>query len=312
MKSNKPCGICSKAITDDLHESEFSRIYCSDCGQVYHIKCWKSIGSRCKVVNCPGRNPKLSGFRKVLCTIFASKTNKLINVCPYCNTEISFFDQYCFHCGEIINSKNKLCKSALFKLYSSIRLYFYPILSTFIILISLCICKGLFSEGKLKRQSTKISETITFTTTPSMTNTLSEKINITPVRTTTITSTTITPTPIKTFPVLEPENFIILYYEKINEGDFILTWSLLSDNFKENHHCCTETGDYDYQPYYDWWNSIERMEIHSAKIISEDLSTAIVSITLTYHKKNNSSSYKFTHQFTLIKAENEYGWQIYQ
>ncbi len=111
------------------------------------------------------------------------------------------------------------------------------------------------------------------------------------------------------FTQLSPEEFIRLYYEEINNRNYQLTWSMLSDNFKQRKHCCKPDGSFDNGPYIDWWNSIRQVETLSVTTQEWNDNSAVVEITLRYYKMDGDVV-DSTSVFHLIAIPFDFGWQI--
>jgi hypothetical protein len=80
-------------------------------------------------------------------------------------------------------------------------------------------------------------------------------------------STTTTPSP--SIPAL-PIDFIEFYYENINNRNYDLTWSLLSEQYK------AERNPDGKGPYMDFWNSVSRVDIYSLDYTEISSNSAIV------------------------------------
>ena len=111
-----------------------------------------------------------------------------------------------------------------------------------------------------------------------------------PTSTLTPTSTTTPsppPTPVPSLtPVLSPEQAVIDYYTLINQRQYDLAWSRLSDNFKRKHNCCTPQGDYDFVGYVRWWESVVTVKIKGVALVETSGNYAVVYTVLRYLKKD--------------------------
>jgi len=105
-----------------------------------------------------------------------------------------------------------------------------------------------------------------------------------------------------------PDQFIIDYYAAINKRDYEFTWSLLSSNFKNKHHCCYTDGSYKYEPYVEWWDSVSRIEIISIEVRQSTTSSATVYALLRFYYKNGNVE-DDQHIFQLI-ANTSTDWLI--
>jgi predicted RNA-binding Zn-ribbon protein involved in translation (DUF1610 family) len=94
-----PCVVCLKQISN-----EETPIYCPECSQPYHLKCWEEKGNKCIVTGCRGNTKPISTKleKKILNSI---KTN-LKTSCPNCGRELLILYRYCPNCGFDVNSPN--------------------------------------------------------------------------------------------------------------------------------------------------------------------------------------------------------------
>ncbi len=80
-------------------------VFCPDCGEPYHDKCWEDIEKKCKVSGCPGHESKLwKKLEHFFIQLFDIKNTDLLSHCPNCNHTISYLDRYCMVCGTDVNS----------------------------------------------------------------------------------------------------------------------------------------------------------------------------------------------------------------
>lgn len=85
-----------------------------------------------------------------------------------------------------------------------------------------------------------------------------------------------------------PEQFIMNYFYAINSGEYEKAWNLLSPNFINNSSLVTSG----YTSYIDWWRDrVEQVEIEQIKLISNNINTAKVEVSLRFLMKQNG---KFT------------------
>jgi hypothetical protein len=105
------------------------------------------------------------------------------------------------------------------------------------------------------------------------------------VAATTESPTIVVPTtpapPVVTIPS-DPVDFIYFYYENINDRNYDLTWSMLSGEFKSVFN----PGGKD--PYVDFWNTVNRVEIYSAEQtkISDNAAVVIISSNIRRDQLN--------------------------
>ena len=136
-------------------------------------------------------------------------------------------------------------------------------------------------------------------------------VTLTPTKTSEPTAT-ITPepslTPLTALPE-RPDDFIRFYYQAINDRRYELTFSLLSRGFKDRNHCCNVDGSYQIEPYIEWWNTIESVDIISTDVINSDNNTAQVSVTLCYYTKKGATDID-QYWYFLILDEIRNAWLI--
>lgn len=93
---------------------------------------------------------------------------------------------------------------------------------------------------------------------------------------------------------ISPEQAVRDYYALINQGRYEITWSRLSDHFKDKFNCCNSEGDYDFDEYKRWWSSVARVDIGETRIIEQNGGTATVFAQLSYlmNSGNRITDYK--------------------
>ena len=74
----------------------------------------------------------------------------------------------------------------------------------------------------------------------------------------TLTAYSSAPTQTATLPTQTPQDFISYYFDNINSRNYALTWTLLSDRFKNNLNGSSQDG---YQVYIDFWNSVSQVTV---------------------------------------------------
>jgi hypothetical protein len=125
-------------------------------------------------------------------------------------------------------------------------------------------------------------------------------ITVSPTFTPIVGATTQSPTEvIPTTPALpavtipsDPVDFIYFYYENINDRNYDLTWSLLSDDFKSVFNPGGKN------PYMDFWNTVSNVEIYSAEQtkISDNATVVVINSNIRrdqlnyYLLRNNAQS----------------------
>jgi hypothetical protein len=91
------------------------------------------------------------------------------------------------------------------------------------------------------------------------------------------------PTPAASGP---PELAVRRYYEAINAHDYGVTWPMLSIHFKSSYNCCTPQGDFDFQGYKAWWDSVERVNVVRLETVAQTNNTATVLAEMVYQMKD--------------------------
>lgn len=105
-----------------------------------------------------------------------------------------------------------------------------------------------------------------------------------------------------TSPKSSPSQFMKNYYTNINENRFKEAWKMLTPSFQTRKSSS-------YSGYYNWWNSIDRVEIQDVSLISQDSNSATVFVQISYiingeFKKENPQ------YFTLVWNSVINNWQI--
>jgi general secretion pathway protein A len=106
-----------------------------------------------------------------------------------------------------------------------------------------------------------------------------------------------------------PEQFIRTYYQAINQRQYTQTWAMLSTHFKKTRLCCDPEGNYQFNRYTAWWNTMEKVEVLGAKTLERDTPPVLVLSTVRYYKKNGSVIDE-THRFSLIADRANQSWLI--
>lgn len=91
----------------------------------------------------------------------------------------------------------------------------------------------------------------------------------------------------------DPVGFLQYYFDIIAKGNLKRSYGLLSDWFIQKHH---PDG---YQPYLNWWSTVERIEILSVNITSTTDKKAVLRTELRYYFRNGQiDDYDLT-EFTI-------------
>lgn len=97
-------------------------------------------------------------------------------------------------------------------------------------------------------------------------------------------------TPVSTQPLLpkSPEDLVMFYYNGINSRQYELTWSLLSEEFKDHVNGPQQGG---YQGYVDWWNTVEKVSVTQVSVIQKTSSTASLKVKADYYYKSGVTTH---------------------
>jgi serine/threonine protein kinase len=110
------------------------------------------------------------------------------------------------------------------------------------------------------------------------------------------------------FVFVEPDELIQDYYAGISDQQYDKTWLMLSDHFKEQHHCCNADGSYKKAAYLKWWKTIKKVEVLTTNLLEQNEGSATVEATLRYFKRRGRITDN-THTFKLV-TNNANSWRI--
>lgn len=79
----------------------------------------------------------------------------------------------------------------------------------------------------------------------------------------------------------DPAQAVITYYSLVSESRYDLSWSLLTDGFKQIFNCCAP--NYNYSGYTEWWDSVDFVAFGDVYTVSQHDDRAIVYADLRYH-----------------------------
>lgn len=90
-----------------------------------------------------------------------------------------------------------------------------------------------------------------------------------------------------------PKEFVSFYFDAINSRNYSLTWSLLTDAFKNN---LNGSSLYNYQEYVDFWNSVYQANLKDVHAVCQgDLCAVDATLQLYYNNGQfNTSTYPYT------------------
>ena len=114
-----------------------------------------------------------------------------------------------------------------------------------------------------------------------------------------------------TVAIVSPEQAIRDYYSAINNRQYEVTWSRLSDHFKDKFNCCTQDGYHDFDGYLRWWDSVARVDIGEVRIIRQSDSTATVFAELSYLLKDGRRVTDSKPYIQLVFDDSTCAWLFY-
>jgi LasA protease len=104
----------------------------------------------------------------------------------------------------------------------------------------------------------------------------------------TLTSYPFAPTQTVILPAQEAQVFISYYFENINSRNYALTWSLLSDRFKNNLPGSSQDG---YRVYVDFWDTVNQVTVLDVThVCQDDRCTVNVTLQLDYTNGQSDTS----------------------
>jgi len=104
----------------------------------------------------------------------------------------------------------------------------------------------------------------------------------------------------------DPVEFIHQYYALVQSGNYEEAFALLTEDFRDRNHTSDLGG---YGAYVDWWESIERIEILSARVEYSQGNIAKVVATIHYSPES-SPSYEDEVYFQLLYDPSRETWLI--
>lgn len=108
-------------------------------------------------------------------------------------------------------------------------------------------------------------------------------------------------------PNLDAKAFLDSYYFQLNNREYAKAFSMLSDNFKRESHCCKPDGSYDDTTYVGFWDTITKVEFSNITILNKSPDYVTVSTTLHYIRTDTSEVYSDVDiSFILDKAVNQW------
>ncbi len=156
-------------------------------------------------------------------------------------------------------------------------------LCVFLALIALSACAWFFPRGPGIHPNpyqnfigTMVAQTLTAYPSPTLQPSLTATFTQTPVR-----------------PPQTPRDFIYWYFDNINARNYTLTWSLLTDRFKDSLDDSSQDA---YQVYVDFWNTVKKVTVIDVNYVCQgDLCAVEVTLQLVYFNGQfNTTSYPYT------------------
>lgn len=169
-----PCAICAQSVRDDE-----KLVFCPDCKQIYHQKCWEEKGNECKIKGCHGDTKIITTLiEKTILNNLKLHTG-LRSECPNCNTSILILYRYCPSCGSEANPpsiQNSFRFFSILKFFHNQKQRLILLLS-FLVFLVFCLVPwisglGNPTQGNPPPSQTKVSY---FTQTPPFTPTKERK-----------------------------------------------------------------------------------------------------------------------------------------
>jgi hypothetical protein len=102
----------------------------------------------------------------------------------------------------------------------------------------------------------------------------------------------------------DPVEFINYYFKNINDRNYQMTWSLLSQNFINRMNSPAQGG---YQGYVNFWNTVKQVDIIDVAIQSQNNNSAIVNVNMTIHYEDGSTA-SWHPQFSLVYDHSRNTW----
>jgi hypothetical protein len=96
--------------------------------------------------------------------------------------------------------------------------------------------------------------------------------------------------------------FIINYYQELNNRNYEQTWNSLSDNFKQI--------SVSYSDYQKWWNSVQEIKIGNVEVISVNENDTIVKAELSYILNSGKTFNDEKPYIYLIRNQNTHNWML--
>ncbi|PWH19055.1 MAG: hypothetical protein DDG58_05585, partial [Ardenticatenia bacterium] len=109
-----------------------------------------------------------------------------------------------------------------------------------------------------------------------------------------------------------PDQAVQDYYTAVANHLYNISWAMLSDHFKSSVHCCTPEGQYNFDTYTAWWDSVLKVEISAMRIVEQSDTTAVVYADLAYLRKNGEWVLDPQSEIHLVLDPELRMWRIYE
>jgi len=114
------------------------------------------------------------------------------------------------------------------------------------------------------------------------------------------------PTAVTSYSPVYADTFIYYYFFYINQRNYPLTWSLLTDSFKYANNTADQGG---YLGYVNFWDSVNRVDINGVTITSLNSYNAVVVVNMRYNYKSGSVISNLQ-TFNLVYAPSRASWMF--
>ncbi|MGQ9792670.1 MAG: PKD domain-containing protein, partial [Anaerolineae bacterium] len=109
-----------------------------------------------------------------------------------------------------------------------------------------------------------------------------------------------------------PDQMVRDYYAAVASHLYHLSWPMLSTHFKTTRFCCMAEGQYNFDAYAEWWDSILRVEISALRVVEQTDTAAIVYADLAYLKRDGQWIFDPQSELHLVLDAKVPAWRIYE
>lgn len=89
-------------------------------------------------------------------------------------------------------------------------------------------------------------------------------------------------------PASAPDEAVKTYYQLASDQRYNLSWSLLTDTFKQKYNCCAP--NYNYTDYVSWWDSVNYVDFGDVHTVSQSGDRAVVYAEMYYVMNSGARS----------------------